>query len=109
MHPGRAAETKGHILEGHIREAFRLSPCDIAADWWMYCMGMAKPQLCAVADAAGKPRLSRDEALRPTAAMLSPILPRPFCPGRCLRLTRSSGASANRAAMAGLALNPALP
>jgi TolB-like protein/class 3 adenylate cyclase len=45
---GRAAETEGHILE-----AFRLSPRDIAAYWWLYCVGMAKLQLRADAEAAG--------------------------------------------------------
>jgi tetratricopeptide (TPR) repeat protein len=48
MFTGRAAETEGHILE-----AFRLSPRDIAAYWWFYCVGMAKLQLCADAEAAG--------------------------------------------------------
>jgi TolB-like protein/class 3 adenylate cyclase len=48
MFMGRAAETEGHILE-----AFRLSPRDIAAYWWLYCVGMAKLQLCADAEAAG--------------------------------------------------------
>ncbi|MET4118378.1 TolB-like protein/Tfp pilus assembly protein PilF [Bradyrhizobium sp. JR1.5] len=47
MYTGRAVETEGHILE-----AFRLSPRDIAAYWWMYCVGMAKLQLDADADAA---------------------------------------------------------
>jgi len=48
MFTGRAAETEGHILE-----ALRLSPRDIAAYWWFYCVGMAKLQLCADAEAAG--------------------------------------------------------
>ena len=47
MYMGHAAETEGHILE-----AFRLSPRDIAAYWWTYCVGMAKLQLCADAEAA---------------------------------------------------------
>ena len=34
---GRAAET-----EGHVQEALRLSPRDINAYWWMFCVGMAK-------------------------------------------------------------------
>jgi TolB-like protein/tetratricopeptide (TPR) repeat protein len=46
MHMGHAAETESHILE-----AFRLSPRDIAAYWWTYCVGMAKLQLCADAEA----------------------------------------------------------
>ena len=43
---GRAAET-----EGHVREALRLSPRDINAYWWMFCVGMAKIQLGADAEA----------------------------------------------------------
>ena len=43
---GRAAET-----EGHVREALRLSPRDINAYWWMFCVGMAKVQLGADAEA----------------------------------------------------------
>ena len=45
---GHAAETERHILE-----AFRLSPRDIGAFWWMYCMGRAKIQLGADAEAVG--------------------------------------------------------
>jgi TolB-like protein/class 3 adenylate cyclase len=37
---GRAAET-----EGHVAEAFRLSPRDISAYWWMFTVGIAKLQL----------------------------------------------------------------
>jgi tetratricopeptide (TPR) repeat protein len=40
---GRAAETEGHVLE-----ALRLSPRDITAYWWMFCVGLAKIQLGAV-------------------------------------------------------------
>jgi TolB-like protein/class 3 adenylate cyclase len=40
---GRAAETEGHVLE-----ALRLSPRDINAYWWMFCVGLAKVQLGAV-------------------------------------------------------------
>lgn len=47
MYMGHAAETESHILE-----AFRLSPRDIAAYWWMYCVGMAKLELGADAEAA---------------------------------------------------------
>jgi tetratricopeptide (TPR) repeat protein len=43
---GQAAETEGHILE-----ALRLSPRDIGAYWWMFCVGRAKIQLCADAEA----------------------------------------------------------
>ena len=44
---GRAAETEGHILE-----AFRLSPRDIFAHRWMHFIGAAKIQLGEYADAA---------------------------------------------------------
>jgi TolB-like protein/class 3 adenylate cyclase len=43
---GRAVETEGHVLE-----ALRLSPRDINAYWWMFCVGLAKFQLGAVAEA----------------------------------------------------------
>ena len=43
---GRAAETEGHILE-----AFRLSPRDIFAYQWMQTVGVAKLQLGAYAEA----------------------------------------------------------
>lgn len=43
---GRAAETEGHILE-----ALRLSPRDIFANLWMFCVGRAKIQLGADAEA----------------------------------------------------------
>jgi TolB-like protein/class 3 adenylate cyclase/tetratricopeptide (TPR) repeat protein len=44
---GRAAETEGHILE-----AFRLSPRDIFSHHWMHFIGVAKMQLGADAEAA---------------------------------------------------------
>ena len=44
---GRASETEGHILE-----AFRLSPRDIYAHRWMQFMGVSKMQLGADAEAA---------------------------------------------------------
>jgi tetratricopeptide (TPR) repeat protein len=47
MFMGRAAETEAHILE-----ALRLSPRDIFANWWMHCVGRAKIQLGADAEAA---------------------------------------------------------
>ena len=43
---GRAAETEGHILE-----AFRLSPRDVLAYRWMQFVGLAKIQLGADAEA----------------------------------------------------------
>jgi tetratricopeptide (TPR) repeat protein len=45
---GRAAETEGHILE-----ALRLSPLDITAYLWKFCVGLAKMQLGADAEAVG--------------------------------------------------------
>ena len=45
---GRAAETEGHILE-----ALRLSPRDIAVYGWMHYVGVAKIQLRADAEAVG--------------------------------------------------------
>jgi TolB-like protein/class 3 adenylate cyclase len=44
---GRAVET-----EGHVREAVRLSPRDTNTYWWMFCVGLAKMQLGAYAEAA---------------------------------------------------------
>jgi TolB-like protein/class 3 adenylate cyclase len=44
---GQSAQTEGHILE-----AFRLSPRDIFASRWMYAVGLAKLQLGADAEAA---------------------------------------------------------
>jgi TolB-like protein/class 3 adenylate cyclase/Flp pilus assembly protein TadD len=43
---GRGAET-----EAHVREAFRLSPRDTSAFWWMLSVGLAKLQLNAHAEA----------------------------------------------------------
>ncbi len=43
---GQAAETEGHILE-----ALRLSPRDIGAYWWIFCVGRAKIQLGTDAEA----------------------------------------------------------
>jgi tetratricopeptide (TPR) repeat protein len=45
---GRAAET-----EGHIREAFRLSPRDVFHHRWLHAVGQAKIQLGADAEAVG--------------------------------------------------------
>jgi len=44
---GRPDETEAHILE-----ALRLSPRDINAYWWMYCIGRAKIHLGSDAEAA---------------------------------------------------------
>ena len=43
---GHGAET-----EAHVREAFRLSPRDTSAFWWMLYVGLAKSQLGAYAEA----------------------------------------------------------
>ena len=59
---GRAVET-----ESHVKEAVRLSPRDINAYWWMFCVGLAKMQLGAYAEAA----IGYGEALRPTGIFLS--------------------------------------
>jgi TolB-like protein/Flp pilus assembly protein TadD len=45
---GRGAET-----EAHVNEAFRLSPRDIVAFWWLSTVGYAKLQLNADAEAVG--------------------------------------------------------
>ncbi|MEH2489435.1 adenylate/guanylate cyclase domain-containing protein [Bradyrhizobium sp. AZCC 2230] len=45
---GRAAETEGHVLE-----ALRLSPRDLGAYWWIFCVGLAKVQCGADAVAVG--------------------------------------------------------
>ena len=77
---GRAAETERHIFE-----AFRLSPRDIFAHRWLHFLGVAKIQLGADAEAAPS---SFDEALRPTAILLSPILrspPRWVCRAHWMR------------------------
>ncbi|MCA6097631.1 adenylate/guanylate cyclase domain-containing protein [Bradyrhizobium australafricanum] len=44
---GQAGDTEGHILE-----ALRLSPRDLSVYWWTYCVGRAKVQLSADAEAA---------------------------------------------------------
>jgi tetratricopeptide (TPR) repeat protein len=52
---GQSAETESHILE-----AFRLSPHDLAAYWWLFSVGLAKLQLGADAEATGWLRRSID-------------------------------------------------
>jgi TolB-like protein/class 3 adenylate cyclase/tetratricopeptide (TPR) repeat protein len=89
---GRAAETEGHILE-----AFRLSPRDIYAHRWMHFVGMAKIQLGADAEAAGWLRRSID------ANRNSPFTH--FALAAALGL-QGSPDEARTAATAGLALNP---
>ena len=92
---GRGAETEGHILE-----AFRLSPRDIFAHQWMQVVGVAKLHLAQMP----KPSVGYDEASRPTAISRSHIsssLPR-------LALLGSLD-EARTAAQAGLALVRASP
>jgi TolB-like protein len=62
---GRAAETEGHVVE-----ALRLSPRDIDAYWWMVVVGLAKMQLARMP----KRSVGSDEASKPTAIFLPPIL-----------------------------------
>jgi TolB-like protein/Flp pilus assembly protein TadD len=89
---GRAAET-----EGHIREAFRLSPRDIFAHRWMHFVGMAKIQLGGDAEATGWLRRSIE------ANRNSPLTH--FFLAAALGLQGSLD-EARTAAAAGLALNP---
>jgi len=72
---GQSCETEGHILE-----AFRLSPRDLRANQWMHFVGIAKIQLGADTERSR----GYDEALRPTA------FPHfSFCVGRCLGVARA--------------------
>jgi TolB-like protein/class 3 adenylate cyclase/Flp pilus assembly protein TadD len=89
---GRADET-----EGHIREAFRLSPRDIFAHRWMHFIGMAKLQLGADAEATRWLRRSIE------ANRNSPLTH--FFLGAALGL-QGSVDEARTAVTAGLALNP---
>jgi len=89
---GRAAETEGHILE-----AFRLSPRDIDAYRWMRFVAWPSYSSARMP----KPSVGYDEAWRPTAIILSPILRSPLpwaCSARWMRR--------ETAAKAGLALSP---
>jgi tetratricopeptide (TPR) repeat protein len=89
---GRAAETEGHIFE-----AFRLSPRDIFAHRWMHFLGMAKIQLGADAEAAAWFRRSLE------ANRNSPFTH--FALAAALALQGSLD-EARTAAAAGLPLNP---
>jgi tetratricopeptide (TPR) repeat protein len=89
---GRAAETEGHILE-----AFRLSPRDIFVNRWMQAVGWAKIQLGADAEAVGWLRRSIE------ANRNHPIAH--FQLAGALALLGSLD-EARTAAQAGLALNP---
>lgn len=89
---GRAAETEGHILE-----AFRLSPRDIFAHRWMHFVGMAKIQLGADAEATDWLRRSVE------ANRNSPFTH--FALAAALGL-QGLVDEARTAATAGLALNP---
>jgi TolB-like protein/class 3 adenylate cyclase/tetratricopeptide (TPR) repeat protein len=89
---GRAAETEGHIIE-----AFRLSPRDIYSHRWMHFAGVARIQLGADAEAVGWFRRSIE------ANRNSPLTH--FSLAAALGL-QSSLDEARTAATAGLALNP---
>jgi tetratricopeptide (TPR) repeat protein len=89
---GRAGETEGHILE-----AFRLSPRDIFAHRWMQFAGVSKMQLGADADAVIWLQRSIE------ANRNSPLTH--FLLAAALGL-RGSLDKARAAATAGLALNP---
>jgi TolB-like protein/tetratricopeptide (TPR) repeat protein len=91
LYLGRAAETEGHILE-----AFRLSPRDIFAHRWMHFVAMAKIQMGADAEAAGWFRRSIE------ANRNSPLIHFALA---ALGLQGSLD-EARAAATAGLALNP---
>jgi tetratricopeptide (TPR) repeat protein len=89
---GRAAETEGHIIE-----AFRLSPRDIFAHRWMQFVGVAKIHLGADAEAAAWLRRSVE------ANRNSPLTH--FVLAAALGLQGSLD-EARAAAAVGLALNP---
>ena len=89
---GRAAET-----EGHIREAFRLSPRDIRSFTWMQTVGWSKMQLGADAEAVGWLRRSIEANRNHPVAHLQLA--------GALALLGSLD-EARTAAQAGLALNP---
>jgi TolB-like protein len=89
---GRGAETEGHILE-----ALRLSPLDITAYWWKFCVGLAKIQLGADAEAVGWLRRSIEANRNFSLAH--------FALAAALGLLGALD-EARTAAQAGLALNP---
>ena len=89
---GRAAETEGHILE-----AFRLSPRDMGAHRWMYIVGVAKIQLGADAEAVAWLRRSIETNRN--------FPPAHFALAAALGLLGALD-EARAAAKAGLALNP---
>jgi TolB-like protein/class 3 adenylate cyclase len=89
---GQAAETEGHILE-----ALRHSPRDFGAFWWMFCVGRAKIQLGADAEAVAWFRRSI-EANRN-------FPPAHFALAAALALIGAVN-EGRTAAKAGLALNP---
>jgi Flp pilus assembly protein TadD len=92
IHMGRAAETEGHIIE-----AFRLSPRDTLAHQWMDFVGTAKIHLGADGEAVDWLRRSiQANPNYPTAH---------FALGAALGLLGSLD-EARAAAMAGLALDP---
>jgi tetratricopeptide (TPR) repeat protein len=89
---GRAAETEGHVLE-----AFRLSPCDMGASQWAYYVGTAKLHLVADAEAVAWLRRSIESNRN--------LPPAHFALAAALGLLGALN-EARAAARAGLALNP---
>jgi TolB-like protein len=89
---GRAAETEGHLLE-----AFRLSPCDINASQWAYYVGTAKLHLGADAEAVAWLRRSIENNRN--------LPPAHFALAAAFGLLGALD-EARAAAQAGLALNP---
>ena len=89
---GRAAETEGHLLE-----AFRLSPCDMDASRWAYYVGTAKLHLGADAEAVAWLRRSIENNRN--------LPPAHFALAAALGLLGALN-EARAAARAGLALNP---
>ncbi|SDF32892.1 TolB amino-terminal domain-containing protein [Bradyrhizobium brasilense] len=89
---GQAGDTEGHVLE-----ALRLSPRDLSAYWWTYCVGRAKVQLGEDVEATDWLRRSIEENRNFPIAH--------FVLAAALALTGAI-ADAQSAANAGLALDP---
>ena len=111
---GHAAETEGHILD-----ALRLSPRDTFANWWMHCLGRAKIQLGADAEAVAWFRRSIEAnrnfppahlALAAAFALIGAVdearaaakVGLALNPGFTIRRFRAGASSDNRAYLAGL-------
>jgi TolB-like protein/DNA-binding winged helix-turn-helix (wHTH) protein len=89
---GRAVETEGHVLE-----AFRLSPCDMAASRWTHYVGTAKIHLGADAEAV--------DWLRRSIETNRNLPPAHFALAAASGLLGARD-EARAAAQAGLAINP---